>query len=231
MESRKFDKRLFFGLILFIIGLVILGSNLNIIPWGVRRVLLNWRMILIVIGIIMLASNSNKGVGVVLIIIGGFFYAPFLFHIPFDFHEIFWPMIFIGLGVLLILRRGSFGDSKYLSMSDDFIDDVSVFGGAEVQVKTPSFKGGRTTSIFGGSTFNLQHAGLAPGTHVVDVFSLFGGTKFIIPSDWKIKIDVVSIFGGFSDKRFTTPSAHESDGKVLIIKGVVIFGGGEIKSV
>lgn len=230
METKRFDKRLFFGLILLVVGVVILGSNFHIIPFGVRRILFNWRMILIVVGIVMLASNNNKGLGLVLILIGAFFYTPFLFHFPFNFRELFWPVVFIGLGVLLIVRRGSNGN-KYLSDNDDFIDDVSIFGGGDVQIKTNSFKGGRTTSVFGGSNFSLQHAKLAPGTNVIDVFALFGGSKFIIPSDWKIKTDVISIFGGFSDKRFTTPQSEAETDKLLIIKGIVIFGGGEIKSI
>lgn len=231
METKRFDRRLFFGLILFIIGLVILGSNFNIIPWGVRRVLLNWRMIIIVVGILMLASDSNKGFGVVLILLGGFLYTPFLFHFPFNFHEIFWPLVFIALGVLLITRRGTFGSEKPLDLSNDYIDDVSIFGGGEVQIKTNSFRGGRTTSVFGGSTFNLQQSKLAPGVNVIDVFAMFGGNKFLVPSDWKVKIEVTSILGGFSDKRFMSPREEMDDDKLLVIKGVVLLGGGEIKSV
>lgn len=230
METKRFDRRLFFGIILFIVGLVVLGSNFHIIPFGVRRVLINWRMLIIVIGVLMLASNSNKGFGLVLIIIGGFLYTPLLFHFPFNFHQLFWPLVLIALGLLLIVKRGTFADSKYLDMSEDYIDDVSVFGGGEVQVKSSSFKGGRTTSIFGGSSYSLQQSKMAPGTNVIDVFALFGGNKFIIPGNWKIKIEVVNIFGGFSDKRFTTPPDEQDNDSLLIIKGFVIFGGGEIKS-
>lgn len=232
METKRFDKRLFFGLILFVVGLVILGSNFNIIPWNVRRVLINWRMIIIVVGILMLASNHNKGFGVLLILLGGFLYTPFLFHFPFQFREVFWPMVLIGVGVLLIMRRGTFGEHKYMNLSDNYIDDTSIFGGGDVQVKTDRFKGGRITSIFGGSNINLQHAKLAPGTNVIDIFAMFGGSKFIIPSDWKVKIDVMSIFGGFSDKRYVTPPDHHVDNdKLLVIKGVMLLGGGEIKSI
>jgi predicted membrane protein len=72
---------------------------------------------------------------------------------------------------------------------------------------------------------------LAPGRQYIDVFAMFGGTTLIVPEAWNIKVRVVSIFGGFSDKHKITKSEKEnSSDNILIIKGLVIFGGGEIKS-
>ena len=65
---------------------------------------------------------------------------------------------------------------------------------------------------------------------LLDVFFVFGGTKIVAPADWKIKIDVVSIFGGFSDKRSNYPADTNNSEKVLFIKGMTVFGGGEIKN-
>jgi hypothetical protein len=42
-----------------------------------------------------------------------------------------------------------------------------------------------------------------------------------------VQVEVVSIFGGFSDKRHSSTIDRD---KKLIIKGVAIFGGGEIKT-
>jgi predicted membrane protein len=84
--------------------------------------------------------------------------------------------------------------------------------------------------FLGGSTFDLMDAELSPGTNVLDMFCLFGGSKIIIPSNWKVKIEVTAIFGGYSDKRKLPQNYADSNNKELIIKGVVIFGGGEIKS-
>jgi hypothetical protein len=60
---------------------------------------------------------------------------------------------------------------------------------------------------------------------------MFGGTTILVPEGWDIKIKVVSILGGFSDKHKGKISDKENtnDNK-LVIKGLVIFGGGEIKS-
>jgi hypothetical protein len=64
---------------------------------------------------------------------------------------------------------------------------------------------------------------------VLDLFTLFGGTQLIVPADWKIESDVVSLLGGFNDKRRMVKSEMDPS-KTLLIKGVVILGGVEIKS-
>ena len=52
-----------------------------------------------------------------------------------------------------------------------------------------------------------------------------------MPDDWDIKIKVQPIFGGFSDTHRIHPQNTDDELKSeLIIKGMVIFGGGEIKS-
>jgi predicted membrane protein len=77
----------------------------------------------------------------------------------------------------------------------------------------------------------MLKAKLAPGDNYIDVFCLFGGMKLIVPEGWNVKIRVMSLFGGFSDKhRFKSPESATEKESQLIIKGTVIFGGGEIKS-
>jgi hypothetical protein len=56
---------------------------------------------------------------------------------------------------------------------------------------------------------------------------IFGGTKLIVPESWSVKMEVTSVFGGFSDKRIKTMVVTDSD-RSLLITGVNVFGGGEI---
>lgn len=35
----------------------------------------------------------------------------------------------------------------------------------------------------------------------LEITTIFGGTKLIIPSNWEIKSEAVMIFGGIEDKR------------------------------
>jgi predicted membrane protein len=77
----------------------------------------------------------------------------------------------------------------------------------------------------------MLKARLSPGSNYIDVFCIFGGMKLIVPEDWNVKIRVMSIFGGFSDKhRILSTGTSAAQDTQLIIKGIVIFGGGEITS-
>lgn len=58
---------------------------------------------------------------------------------------------------------------------------------------------------------------------------MFGGVELIVPSDWVVHIEVASVLGSFADKRIVNSTVSEP-GKELYIKGVVVFGGGEIKN-
>jgi hypothetical protein len=44
-----------------------------------------------------------------------------------------------------------------------------------------------------------------------------------------VKVKVTAIFGGFSDERKVLADNEANNGKELIVKGLVLFGGGEVK--
>jgi hypothetical protein len=58
---------------------------------------------------------------------------------------------------------------------------------------------------------------------------MFGGTTIIVPESWNVKHDVMSVLGGFSQKRHSHSDTTIEIGKELVIRGFAMFGGGEIK--
>ena len=233
-QNRGFDKRFGIGILLLVIGGLILLSNFHLIPYEVKHYIFTWKSLLIGIGVISLLSNDNKVPGIIMICIGAFFFIPDFLDLTFRFRKLFWPVLFIGIGLMFIFRKRINYNAKVppystTSNSSDYIDEIAIFGGGDRKITTKLFKGGRVTSIFGGSTFDFSDADLAEGVHVIDVFSCFGGSKFIVPTDWEVKTDVVSIFGGFNDKRKNLVNTNGNN-KIIIFKGLVVFGGGEIKS-
>ena len=66
-------------------------------------------------------------------------------------------------------------------------------------------------------------------TIVIEVVAIFGGVKIIIPPNWEVKSEVVAIFGGMDDKRAVTPFG-DTPKKIIIIKGVALFGGVNIRN-
>ncbi|MCK4746103.1 MAG: hypothetical protein KAT15_03670 [Bacteroidales bacterium] len=228
-KQKKSNKRAFLGLILVLAGIVLIVANFNLFPFGLRPVLFSWPVILILVGLFLLLSREAKATGRILILLGGFFMIPRLWNVPWGWHELFWPALLVGLGAILI-TRGLTRRREYHDQGPDFIDDMSIFGGGDRVLSTQNFKGGRFTAIFGGSKYNMMNAQLAKGRNIIDIFTIFGGCKFVIPEDWDVRIEISAIFGGFSDKRVIRKDTPRDPSRELIIKGVAIFGGGDIVS-
>jgi predicted membrane protein len=116
------------------------------------------------------------------------------------------------------------------AINRDFIDDVSVFGGGHKIIHSDNFRGGNITAIFGGSEIDLTQCKLAPGENVIDVVIIFGGSTIVVPNNWDVITNVTPLFGGFSYKKSRSQSSGSEPAGTLVIKGVAIFGGGEVKS-
>jgi len=233
-QFRKSGRaHLLLGIVLMFLGLFLIADLADIIPWRLRDFIFTWQALLIILGLIFLSNKENKGTGIILIIIGSFFLFPRVIHVPDYWRSLFWPTILIILGLVVIFgsrRSGGgtfFGGHKRKASGEDWLDDVTVFGGGDRIITSQQFQGGKITHIFGGSKIDFTRAQLAPGQNYLEVVLLFGGTKLIVPESWNVKMEVTSVFGGFSDKRVKSIVVSETD-RSLHITGVNVFGGGEI---
>ncbi|RMD50882.1 MAG: hypothetical protein D6830_01620 [Ignavibacteria bacterium] len=220
MKNEKNNGRMLFGGVLVIIGILFLLDNYGILMFELPDFIFEWEWILILLGTFLLVTSNNKTAGSILLAIGIFNLFPAM-----------WPLILVIIGVYLLMRKtpSHFHSDKSVN-ENDVIDEVSIFGGGTKIITSPNFKGGRITAIFGGSEIKFIDAKLAEGHHVLDVFALFGGTTIYVPKDWNVKVNITPILGGFGDKRYIDPNEVFDPDRVLIIKGIMLFGGGEIKS-
>lgn len=232
------NKRYILGGVLVLAGLLMVLDNLGVLRIYLPYYLFQWYSIIILVGVVLIATRDKIGFGLILTAIGGLFLLDEMsdyYYWRFDFWDVFdfWPLVFIIVGLSLIFRRGRLGDWKEKKTefgdSSDYVDETAFFGGSDRIITSQDFKGGKVTSIFGGSDINLVNADLSPGTNILDVFVLFGGTDIIVPPDMNVRVEVTAIFGGFSDERKIVNSNPDNDGKELVIKGLVLFGGGEVK--
>jgi predicted membrane protein len=232
MENKHVDRRLWLGVGAILLGLIFLANNFGILDYQIRRYLLRWEVLLIFLGLVFIVEQRKRTTGIILLVIGGAFYLRDILHYSFNFWELFWPALLILVGLMIIFRHRLDRDwRKDAPLSDNIIDEIAIFGGGDRVVSSQQFQGGKVTTVFGGLNYNMLKAKLAPGENYIDVFCLFGGMKLVVPEGWKVKIQVMSLFGGFSDKhRFRSSEASPDTDSQLIIKGTVIFGGGEIKS-
>ncbi|HAN19500.1 MAG: hypothetical protein A2X13_01040 [Bacteroidetes bacterium GWC2_33_15] len=228
MEKQSNIGRAIIGVVLILIGIAFVGRTFDLFPHRIFHHLFSWQMILIILGVIFISSDHNKTTGWILLVLGVVFLIPDFIHISYPVRHLFWPSILILIGVFILVRSFSSHQPAKTLPGTDYIDDLAIFGGGDKVITSENFKGGRITAIFGGSKIDLTHSKLAAGQNSIDVFCMFGGSNLIVPENWNIKVDVVSIFGGFSDKRHKKPEPVDV-GKELIVKGFAIFGGGEIK--
>jgi predicted membrane protein len=228
------NKRFYLGVFLIAIGGLWILERLDLIPQVWEDIFISWQMLLIGIGVFSLIGG-NKTTGVILIMIGGFFLIDEVYSIPRELRQIGWPVLIIGLGVVLLIthsrKRNEPKFTGHISQQGmDYFDDFVVFGGREVFINSQSFLGGKTTSMFGGTEYDLRQAQLSENGAIIDCVSIFGGCGFKVPPDWTIKNEVTAIFGAFTDKRGATFGQIVSNpSKTLIIRGFSAFGGVEIK--
>ena len=224
MEA-KLKPNSIIGIFIIIIGALFLLKNLGVLPQEFVWKIIGWQAILILIGIV-LYFNSNKSVGLTLIVVGILSWVPDI-----------WPILIIALGVFVIIKNKTnyFSNTKVKNSHVNYdanqtINDVSIFGGGKKNYQIDNFKGGNLTAIFGGSEIDLSDCTLADGSNKLNIFFLFGGSNIKVPSTWKVLIEVTPILGAFSDRRIIQQSQVFDNSKTLIISGVTIFGGGELKN-
>ena len=243
--------RMWTGIFILLIGIVALLKVAYVIPpeWSW---IYTWPVFLIALGLFIGIRHRFHGISwLILMLIGGAFLADHLYP-DYNMQRYTWPIVMIVLGIFFILRprrrwyweinekknpdvSTSFNPSNNLNTDtsatdskEDYVNATSVFGGAKKNILSKNFKGGEIVNIFGGTELNLSQADIN-GEAIIEMTTIFGGTKLIIPSNWTVKSDAAVIFGGVEDKR-AMPAPNESIGKTLTLKGTVIFGGIDIKS-
>jgi predicted membrane protein len=234
-NKNSIDKRVLLGGILIFLGGLFLLNTMNILHFRISNVIFSWPFIMLVIGLFVLVNTEKKFLGGILSGIGALFLIPRIFpQIDYD-GGIIIPIFFIVLGTYIILKKrkvdAESGDASDTSkINKDKIDDVSIFGGGTKIISSNNFQGGSITAIFGGSEINLINCQLAEGDNVLDVLCVFGGTTIILPKEWNVVINVTSVLGGFSNKAIRNPSIVLDQSRTLHIKGLAMFGGGEVKT-
>ncbi|HEX9740975.1 MAG TPA: LiaF domain-containing protein [Ignavibacteriaceae bacterium] len=236
MANTGVDKRVTFGAILILIGGLFLLNTLDIIDFRVSKVIFSFPFILFIIGLLIMINSSNKVLGGILTGVGFFLLLPKVFP-QLDYGPgLIASILFILLGIYMIFKHSQKKNEDGYNVQDeklkkDMIDDVAIFGGGNKVVHSDNFKGGSITAIFGGSEIDLTNCKLAEGTSVLDIIAIFGGSTIIVPKDWNVQLNVTPLFGGFSNKSLKIPNLEIDKSRTLIVKGVAIFGGGEVKTV
>jgi predicted membrane protein len=217
------------------IALVLFGALLILDEWYYYFNFWDlWPAIFVLIGLKKITSKPRElTAGIIFSFIGAFFLMKNFHFLPYEIRDNFLPILLIVIGLLFILQRKEQKenhDERDLDAERDYIKANAVFGGSEIVVQSKNFKGGDLFAAFGSVEVDLRHANLANGHQYLYANAIFGGIELRVPEEWHVKFESSAIFGGNDDTRsYKSEMIHDLE-RVLIIKGLVLFGGIEVKS-
>lgn len=238
-QNRQRKGKITAGILLVAFGVIYLLREINV---EIPEWLLSWQMFLIGLGFVILVKHKfRKLLGWVLVILGKLMlwneWYPDLINT-----SLIWPILIIVFGLGLIFKRHKikkcdnhwkkykhFHEQSFQDYSEDeFINSTAIFGGVTKNIVSKNFKGAIISNVFGGTELDLMNVDFEQQA-IIEISCVFGGVSLIIPSNWQVKSELNSIFGGIEDKRIVSPSDND-DSKILILKGDCVFGGIDIKS-
>jgi hypothetical protein len=190
-----------------------------------------------------LTTQSGRFFGFLLILAGVFLQLNKLGLTHLSFADL-WPIALIAVGLLLMwgsLETRGFLRSKAKALKDfrdqvtgatdplTMLNAVAVFGGCERRVAGQNFQGGRATAVFGGIELDFRDADMQDEA-ILEINCIFGGVEIRVPETWHVHSRNLPVFGGYEDKTRHPNNPAVGSPKTLIVTGMVIFGGIEIKN-
>ena len=230
--------RLIVGVAIALFGVVLVLDRLNLVV--ADEALRWWPAVIVAVGALIFSQSRRVGGGIngiIVMIVGGWLLLNSIGILRVRFWEMFWPMILIGIGSVLVMqamrrhtRATSSGDT------DDTLNGFVVMGGIKRTSTAQHFRGGEITAIMGGAQLDLRQATIPPGEEAsLEILAVMGGCEIIVPPSWTVVTPIVPIMGGIDDKRLAPlPGGAEIIGGKpaprLVLRGLLLMGGIEIKS-
>lgn len=248
----------FVGGLIVTVGVLFLLDNLRIIRFN--DFWQYWPVLLIVFGVFRIADSHGPAAiiwGGLVAGLGALLLLDNLNIIAFDW-RIFWPVILIAWGLMMLLRPkpwgggppgagpANIGDPSGFSgignpaglgspdaapvSSTNTLSMFAIFGGGRRAIDSQDFRGGEISAIFGGYQVDLLRAAIAQDHAMIDVTAIFGGVEIKVPETWTVEARGIGIFGGFADETRPPRTDQVSRPQRLIVTGVAAFGGVSVKN-
>ena len=226
---KKFGNVLW-GIVLIIIGLIIGGNALGITSiniffdgW--------WTLFIIVPCFIGLFKDNDKMWNLIGLLVGVALLLGCQNIIDFDLiWKLAFPTILVIIGLSIIFKDtlGGKVSSEIKKLNEKRNGENSycaTFSGQNVNFDGEKFTGADLIAVFGGVKCDLRNA-IIDSDVVIHASSTFGGIEIYVPSNVKIKIKSMPIFGGVENKAKTKTDENTH---TIYINGTAVFGGVEIK--
>lgn len=230
--SSRWDGRLLFGLVLLTMGVLFTLDNLNVME--TEHIIRWWPAVFVVVGLcklIGIGTTRHLVWGGMFTVFGSLLLGDKLGQWDFEFWN-FWPLVLIFVGASLLTRGLSrtrmAADGTGVETLDpgNEIRSFAFMSGVTRKITASEFRGGELSAVMGGVELDLRGAHLAGGAAVFEVFVWWGGIDIKVPEGWTVANEGLAIMGAVEDS-----TKVPGDGKqTLVIKGLVVMGGVEIKN-
>ena len=225
---RSIAPQLVMGVVIIVVGVLFTLDNLGFIE--AEAYLRYWPVILIAVGLMKLWAGGRGASfpGLLFFFVGVWLLLQSMAIVRISLWSL-WPVLLIVAGGSMIWR-GVYGPGCQGRVADtdghSTISAMAVLGGVNRGNNSRTFRGGDLTAVMGGCQIDLRNAAIE-GDAVIDVFAMWGGIEIRVPEEWSVSGQVTPILGGYEDK---TRPPRDATTQRLIVRGMVIMGGVEIKN-
>lgn len=233
-QRRKKGDKLFFGLIVILIGVFLMLRKLHVLPFFHWHDF--WPVILIVIGLLIgIQKRFRNHAWWILMLIGGAYMVPEFMIMGTSSANLVFPLALIIGGIVIVFRSKKkddcMKDMPVITNTESMLNIDVTFGGRKEIITSKEFRGGNVSTTFGGTEINLIQADSTTQPMVLNLSVTFGGVELIVPSHWELQNEIEPTFGSVEDHRaIRTSTITTEDKKILILKGSCNFASIEIKS-
>lgn len=231
---KKLNGNQIFGIVLIAAGLLFTLDNIFYIDLDFSELIFSLPTLLFLIGLGSYKHNHVNPKAYVLFGLAAIGWGLILYgYSPFDLLMENWPVLIILLGIYILLNdKSSRARHEYVETNEPLgnkLDEFVFWRSYKKRYEGNAFEGGEISIFMGGAELDLKNAELKVAKVVLNVNVIMGGLELWIPSDWNVIYNGVTLFGGTDDTRLKRPAFNIDLNKTLEIKGLVLFGGLEIK--
>ncbi len=240
--------RIFFGIIVVVVGVLLLLMALDLVPLdGIGELLLYIPSLFILWGLYLLVAQKFKRASgpIVLIAIATVVQLMLLDVLRWAY---VWPIAIILIGVAIIAggagyhgrrrrrrerrrnREHRHAKAESRTSAEGYLDISVTMSEANERNRSKEFKGGEISSVMGSVKLDLTEAEIAEPPARIHVDIVMGGLEILVPEHWIVQNDTARTMGEVEDQTESRRSAAIDDGATLIISGSVVMGHATIQS-
>ena len=237
--------RIFFGIIVVVVGVLLLLMALDLVAIdGIGELLLYIPSLFILWGLYLLVAQRFKRASgpIVMIAIAAAVQLMLLDVLQWDY---VWPIAIILIGVAIIAGGSGYRGRRRRERrrreqrhakpdahksAGGYLDISVTMSEADERNRSKDFQGGEITCAMGSVKLDLTEAEIVEPPARIHVDVVIGSVEILVPDHWIVQTDIERTMGEVEDQTESRRSAAPDDGATLILSGSVTMGQATIES-